>query len=106
MNTDRGRARQGETLVGRASELATLRALIADRVRLVAIVGPPGIGKTRLAQELLDERRDIFIDLSGARDLEGAVASIAAAMKLSAASYRSTGEIADAVVGALSITGS
>ncbi|MGO9383838.1 MAG: ATP-binding protein [Mycobacterium sp.] len=45
------------TLVGRRWELATLAAMLdrsmAGRGSLVGVVGPPGIGKTRLAREAL-----------------------------------------------------
>src|SRR5262249_33516280 len=40
-------------LVGRSAEMARLRAWFArPDVRLVTLTGPPGVGKTRLAQEL------------------------------------------------------
>jgi predicted ATPase/DNA-binding XRE family transcriptional regulator len=40
-------------LVGRSAELAQLRSRFAQPgVRLVTLTGPPGVGKTRLAQEL------------------------------------------------------
>jgi DNA-binding CsgD family transcriptional regulator len=46
----------GDQIVGRRRELSTLRAWLDDtragRGRLVLCVGEPGIGKTRLAQEL------------------------------------------------------
>jgi predicted ATPase len=38
-------------MVGRSSELAALKPLLAQ-ARLVTLVGPPGVGKTRLALEL------------------------------------------------------
>jgi non-specific serine/threonine protein kinase len=38
--------------VGRESELAALRALLDDGVRLITVTGPGGSGKTRLAIEL------------------------------------------------------
>jgi len=58
-------------LVGRESELADLEALIANPdVRLITIVGPGGVGKTRLAvacaeRELQTERRGA--DAAGGR---------------------------------------
>ena len=39
--------------VGRERELAELLSLLGSGYRLVTIVGPPGIGKTRVASELL-----------------------------------------------------
>jgi predicted ATPase/DNA-binding SARP family transcriptional activator len=40
-------------LIGRAAELAALDALLDDPTgRLVTLVGPPGVGKSRLAQEI------------------------------------------------------
>ena len=40
-------------LIGRQSELAVLQALLSDPdVRVVTLVGPGGVGKTRLALEL------------------------------------------------------
>ena len=46
-------------LLGRADELDALAALV-DRHRLVSIVGPGGIGKSLLAQHLLDARRGTY----------------------------------------------
>ena len=41
---------QAATLIGRDDELATARAqVLAEDVRLLTIVGPGGVGKTRLA---------------------------------------------------------
>jgi DNA-binding NarL/FixJ family response regulator len=57
-------------LAGRDGELATLRRWLAEalagRGRLVVLTGPPGIGKTRLAEELADGARR-----SGQRVLRG-----------------------------------
>ncbi|MFC4069636.1 ATP-binding protein, partial [Actinoplanes subglobosus] len=47
---------QQASLVGRTAEMATLRGLFGDRA-VVAIVGDPGIGKTRLLTESLAEAR-------------------------------------------------
>jgi predicted ATPase/DNA-binding XRE family transcriptional regulator len=49
--------------LGRERELAELRRLIeADSARLITIVGPPGIGKTRLSLELAASVQDQFVD--------------------------------------------
>ncbi|HSV71313.1 MAG TPA: winged helix-turn-helix domain-containing protein, partial [Methylibium sp.] len=69
-------------LIGREAELAELPALL-ERRPLVTLVGPGGIGKTRLAQELAhrhaaaDPRRVAWVELAALADaalLPGAVA--------------------------------
>ncbi|MEV0328882.1 BTAD domain-containing putative transcriptional regulator [Micromonospora echinospora] len=61
------------SFVGRTAELAATTAAL-DAGRLVTLTGPPGVGKTRLAQEVARRRRDPdgpwFVDLSGLRDAE------------------------------------
>ncbi len=52
------RSRPGHAFVGRARELATLRALFeqtlaSDTTRIVSLVGDPGIGKSRLLERFL-----------------------------------------------------
>ncbi len=66
-----------EPLVGRKKELAdVLRLLKVERVRLVTVTGPGGIGKTRFALEaasgMVDDFADgvWFVDLSALRDPE------------------------------------
>lgn len=50
-------------LVGRESELAEIRSLLwRATTRLVTLIGPPGIGKTRLAQAAAAILRDDFKD--------------------------------------------
>ena len=46
------------TFVGRAGELLALRALLAGGSRLLSIVGPGGIGKTRVALQVAAEAVD------------------------------------------------
>ena len=49
--------------IGRASELRALRELLLDpRTRLVSLVGPAGIGKTRLAVELASDLGEDLAD--------------------------------------------
>lgn len=69
--------------VGRQVELAAL----ADRVvetRLLTLVGPPGIGKTRLAVQLARQRPDSawFIDLTACGSIEDVVQAFASALDL------------------------
>lgn len=47
------------SLIGRASELAELAALV-DGHRLVSVLGPGGVGKTRLAQTLMQARSQSY----------------------------------------------
>lgn len=49
---------QATSFVGRATELAELRSLVSGGSRLVSIVGPGGIGKSRLALQVAAEALD------------------------------------------------
>ena len=49
---------QATRFVGRGAELAELRSLISGGSRLVTIVGPGGIGKSRLALQVAAEALD------------------------------------------------
>jgi predicted ATPase/DNA-binding CsgD family transcriptional regulator len=51
------------TLVGRAEELDELRRALSDK-GLVSLVGPGGIGKTRVALRLAAQPRAVFADLT------------------------------------------
>ena len=62
--------RAGTSFVGRDSEVTELRQLL-DESRLVSIIGPPGMGKTRIAVELLSawtSTRVAFVRLESLRD--------------------------------------
>jgi non-specific serine/threonine protein kinase len=72
------------SFVGRRAELARLRGLLAES-RLVTLVGPGGVGKTRLALRVADELRRSFpdgvtlADLTAVRDPALAAVQVAAA---------------------------
>src|SRR5262249_40917827 len=69
-------------LIGRTAELAHASTrLVRDKVRLLTITGPAGVGKSRLALELAWTCRDAFAD--GALFVD--VASLRSAPQLSAA---------------------
>ena len=74
-------------LIGRASSTEALAGLLLrDDVRLVTLVGPPGVGKTRLgiqvAIDVTSAFRDgvCFVDLTTVRDPSRVIPAIAAAM--------------------------
>jgi predicted ATPase/DNA-binding SARP family transcriptional activator len=73
------------TLVGRGDELAELGALV-DAERLVTIVGPAGVGKTRLAVEIARAARHTagtwLVRLEVATGPETVAATIAAALQV------------------------
>ena len=76
-----------DPLLGRKRELGDLvRLLTRERVRVVTLLGPGGVGKTRLAteaaQELVESFDDgvTFVDLSGVRDPELLLPTIAEAL--------------------------
>jgi predicted ATPase len=73
-------------LIGRDALVQDVLALLADpAVRLVSLVGPGGIGKTRLALQTgllapaIHEEAVWFVDLASAQDAAGVVEAVAAA---------------------------
>ena len=80
---------QPTSFVGRETELADIRRLLLDEpgCRLLSLIGPPGIGKTRLALavalQLLDEFSDgtYFVSLMDLNEAKFIVQSIAETLK-------------------------
>ncbi len=78
---------QPTRFVGRDREVAALtRGILDDACRLLTIVGPGGVGKTRLAIEVASrvgqrfEQGARFVDLAEIRDRQAALAAVAAAV--------------------------
>jgi predicted ATPase/DNA-binding XRE family transcriptional regulator len=74
--------RPPDPLIGRECELAEIAACFSDgATRLVTLTGPGGVGKTRLALEVLvaDCRGGVFVDLAPVRDPALAPTTIARA---------------------------
>ena len=84
--------------VGRERELERLRALAATH-RLLCLVGPGGVGKTRLALEVADRIRPSFpdgvrfVDLAPAETADMVPATIAAGLGLSTSGARLLADI-------------
>jgi predicted ATPase/class 3 adenylate cyclase len=84
---------QTSEFLGREIQLSAVRDLLdADRVRLLTLTGPGGIGKTRLALQAAANQIDrfedgvYFVDLSAVRDREAAFQVVVHAVGVSATS--------------------
>jgi len=74
--------------VGRDDELALLDRLAGQGARLVSIVGPGGVGKTRLAREWVRNKKVLEVplgDVDGTSDVLGAIAAAASTNPVSLA---------------------
>ena len=74
-------------LVGRERELRELGALVERGARLLTLTGPGGVGKTRLARELVRQLAESelevrFADVAPALDRRGLVGAVAAALEV------------------------
>src|SRR5262245_61905676 len=84
MVQDRPLVRLGAPFVGRERELRGLAGWAKEHGRLLTLIGPPGIGKTRLARRFLELDPALaacFVDLSHARTPEEVVGAVARALE-------------------------
>jgi predicted ATPase len=74
----------GTRVYGREAEVETIHALLAAGERLITLLGPGGVGKTRLAHEVAvrgaKARPAWFVDLSAAGDVTQVVRTIEAVL--------------------------
>jgi hypothetical protein len=70
-------------LIGRVSELARVDHAFVTGARVVSLVGPPGIGKTRLARHVAQRRHACgWCALAGTRTLSDLLATVAEALSI------------------------
>ncbi len=77
--------RERTSFVGRAAELAAIRAAFERGARLVTVHGPPGVGKTRLTRAFTSAAADrtiVRVDLSSSRSPDDWVRAIGRAVGL------------------------
>src|SRR5262245_51996654 len=95
--------------IGREEALASLHARL-EEAPLVTIAGPPGVGKTRLAQQFLVECADVgassvFCLLASAATVESALAIVGRELGLSLTSASTTDALIEHVARALAARG-
>ena len=79
-------AAETDEFIGRESDCQALARLFAEGARLVTIVGPPGIGKTRLMREFMRPRprqRTCFVDLAAQEGVGGLCGALSRGLGLS-----------------------
>ncbi|MFT3775996.1 MAG: tetratricopeptide repeat protein [Minicystis sp.] len=92
-------------LLGRDREMAELSRIFAEGERLVTLVGPPGVGKTRIALEAAGaaarERGldPIGIALGGASAIDDGIAAVAGLLGVSAAAQDPSARVGAALAG-------
>ncbi len=94
--------------IGRRAELARLSELFEDDARLVTVLGPPGVGKTRLASHWARQSSDgaWICDLRGAADADAMCAAVADALGIALPTGGATAGAIDQLGDALAQRGS
>lgn len=96
-SNSRRRTEPSSPMLGRRAQLDRVSELI-DQRRLVTVTGPGGVGKTRLALELMERRPElgpVFVDLVPVRDGRFVPDAMAAALK---ADVEAAGSVLEAIV--------
>ena len=90
--------------VGRVDEIKTATQWLAGTGRLLTLTGPPGIGKTRLAQKLVENvagHEVLFIELASARTARELADRVAHTLEVELHTETRSVEVADSVGHAL-----
>jgi len=96
------RTDRSSPMFGRGEQLERTSRLI-DKRRLVTLVGPGGVGKTRLALEVMERRPElspVFVDLVPVRDGRFVADAVAGAVH---ADIEAAGSVIDAIIGELRV---
>lgn len=91
----------GPSFVGREDELTRVERTFVDGAQLVTLLGPGGVGKTRLAGQwsAASGVPTVFCDLTTATDPPGVVQAVAAAMHLPPVSDDPAAQVGRALAG-------
>ena len=81
-----GPARELTSFIGRTAELTALRTAADSESALITVLGPPGVGKTRLVTRFLHESTThsdaAFCDLRAASSRDGLLSTLSAALQI------------------------
>lgn len=86
--------------VGRVEERSAAEAALVE-TNLVTLVGPGGVGKTRLAEELVRDREHCFLSMANTHTQQGFLEAIADALGVSLSACKDTEAVIDFLGGAL-----